>query len=132
MSCNCFIVPQDVLRRLASDPELSDEVRRGLTYTAALSEQMRLVRTQVASLSLTAMQLVSPTPKVKPPLPKKHVLPISNVDDCHHGTTLPGTPVANPGTSADGGRSSDPSPRRRRSPSSTGTSSSATPLMPIT
>jgi Zn-dependent metalloprotease len=101
MACSCFIVPQEVLRRLASDPALSDELRHGLGYTAALSEQIRAVRNQHATLTLTEMQMVKPFPLPKP-FPKPHPLPACQVYDCHHGTTLPGAQVPNPGTSADG------------------------------
>jgi Zn-dependent metalloprotease len=99
MSCKCSIIPQDVLERLAADPELSEELRRGAAYTAAISQKIREVRDQQAALTLTAMR--TPGPAAHAPLPKIHVLPACNVFDCHHGTTLPGAAVANPGTSAD-------------------------------
>ena len=100
MPCSCFIVPDEVLRRLAADAELSEELRRGCEYTAAMSAQVRLVRQQHAMLTLTANQLVKPFPPG--PFPRPHHLPAGQVYDCHHGTTLPGALVANPGTSADG------------------------------
>lgn len=101
MPCTCFIVPQDVLTRLAADPELSEELRRGLSYTAAISQQMRAVRQQRAALSLMEMQLPAAFARATP-FPKIHVPPACNVYDCHHGTTLPGAQVANPNTSTDG------------------------------
>jgi Zn-dependent metalloprotease len=100
MTCSCFIVPQDVLERLAGDPELSDELRRGLADTAALSDQFRAVRQQQAALSLAALRL--PVTSKRKPTPKPHALPASNVYDCRNGTTLPGSQLTNPGTSADG------------------------------
>lgn len=101
MTCNCFIVPQDVLKRLAADPNLSEELRRGLAYTAAISEQMRAVRQQQTALTLATMQLPAAFPAPAPP-PPIHFLPACNVYDCHHGTTLPGTQIADPKNSADG------------------------------
>ena len=100
MSCNCFIIPQDVLRRLASDTELTDEVRRGMTYTAVMSDQVRAVRQQHGLLTLTAMQTLAPV-NLRTPRPLPHTPPACNVFDVHHGTTLPGAQVANPGASAD-------------------------------
>src|SRR4051812_24890564 len=97
MSCKCFIVPDDVLRRLAADPELSDEVRQNLHHTAELSERVRAVRDQQGALTLTAMSL----PMQQRAVPAAHGLPQGQVFDCHTGTTLPGTAVANPGSSAD-------------------------------
>ena len=101
MSCTCFIVPTDVLKRFAADPELSEELRRGFDYSAAISSQLRVVREQRAELSLMLMQLPAPFARATP-LPKLHALPANHVYDLHHGTTLPGTQVANPGSSTDG------------------------------
>jgi Zn-dependent metalloprotease len=110
MACNCFIVPQDVLLRFASDPELSEELRRGFAYTAAISEQIRAVRQQQATLTLTTNQLTFPGPVPIPvPVPPIHLPPIHlhlppacQVYTCNHGTTLPGTLVPNPWSSTDG------------------------------
>lgn len=100
MACGCCIIPDDVLLRFASDPELSDESRTALHHTAALSGQIRALRQQNAALSLTAIQL--PLPKSPIPFPLPHLLPAAHVFDCHHTTTLPGVQVANPGSSPDG------------------------------
>ena len=99
MACSCFIIPDDVLERFASDPELSDEVRQNFHHSAAISKRVRAVRDQNNALTLTAISLPFPRPPFPFPLP--HRLPIGQVFDCHHGTTLPGAAVANPGTSAD-------------------------------
>ncbi len=99
MACRCFIIPDDVLRRFGSDPELSDELRQSFHHTAELSRQVRAVRDQHAALTLTAISLPFPKPPI--PVPVPHVLPPGLVFDCHTGTTLPGAPVANPGSSAD-------------------------------
>src|SRR5262249_57168460 len=47
----------------------------------------------------SAISLPFPRPAI--PIPVPHVLPPGQVFDCHTGTTLPGTSVANPGSSAD-------------------------------
>jgi Zn-dependent metalloprotease len=99
MSCRCFIIPDDVLRRFAADPELADDVRQSFHHTAEISRQMRAVREQNALLTLTASSLPFPKPSI--PIPVPHVLPPGQAFDCHHGTTLPGTPVPNPGSSPD-------------------------------
>lgn len=100
MSCGCFIIPDDVLLRFASDPDLSDEVRQALHHTAAISKRVRALRTENAALTLTAIQL--PLPRIPIPFPRPHILPAAHVYDCHHTTSLPGVQVANPGASADG------------------------------
>ena len=100
MTCSCFIIPDDVLERFAADPELSNEVRQNFHHSAALSRGLRKVRDQNNALTLTAISLPIPIPPFPFPLP--HRLPIGQVFDCHHTTTLPGTAVVNPGTSADG------------------------------
>lgn len=101
MTCNCFIIPDEILQHYASDPELSNEVRQNFSRTASLSRQMRLVRDQ--STLLTQMALNIPLPFPRPfPFPKLHLLPPSEIHDLHHGTTLPGAGVPNPGGSPDG------------------------------
>src|SRR5215470_3946367 len=90
MSCRCFIIPDDVLRRFAADPELADEVRQSLHRTAELSRQVRAVREQHALLTLTAISL--PGPPTPSPAPAPHAPPAGQVFDCHTGTSLPGTP----------------------------------------
>jgi Zn-dependent metalloprotease len=100
MTCNCFIIPDDVLERFASDPDLADEVRQNFHHSVALSRGIRAVRDQNNALTLTAISLPFPRPPFPFPLP--HRLPVGQVFDCHHGTTLPGAAVANPGTSPDG------------------------------
>jgi Zn-dependent metalloprotease len=99
MACGCLIVPDDVLIRLASDPEISDSVRQGLHHSVQISAQFRAVREAHNALTQTAMALPLPRPPI--PFPRPHPLPPANVYDCHHTTSLPGAPVANPGTSTD-------------------------------
>jgi len=97
MTCRCFIIPDDVLRRFGSDPELSDELRQSFHHTAEISRQMRAVRDQHAALTLTAMSL--PIPHL--PVPAPHAPPPGQVFDCHTSMTLPGSPVSNPANAAD-------------------------------
>jgi len=44
MACSCFIIPQDVLTRFASDRELSEEIRRIFNATANVSKEIRALR----------------------------------------------------------------------------------------
>jgi len=104
MRCSCFIVPQDVLKRFASDPELTEEVRANFAQTAAVSAQVRALREQHTAFALAAIPLPHPLPWPWPPIPRLpiHLLPPSVVYDCQHGVSLPGVLVSNPATSADG------------------------------
>lgn len=51
MPCMCFIVPREVLARLAQDKELSAELRKGLFDTAQISHEIRDLRSQAAKLT---------------------------------------------------------------------------------
>jgi len=102
MKCSCFIIPQDVLKKFASDPELSAEVRANFAHTAAVSQQVRALREQHTALSLIVKPIPLPLPWPHPPWPPLHLLPPSVMFDCQHGVSLPGVPVDNPTTSADG------------------------------
>jgi len=105
MTCGCCIVPDEVLTRLASDPALSDDVRQNLRHSAQISTNFRSIRQQHNALTLTTLSLAlprSPFPIPTPiPVPKLHLLPPAQVYDCHHSTSMPGAPVANPGGSTD-------------------------------
>lgn len=95
--CSCFIVPHDVLTRFASDPGLPNTLRQNLLHSAQISAHFRALREQHNALTQTAISLPLP----RPPSPHPHVLPPDHVYDCQHHTSLPGAPVANPGSSAD-------------------------------
>jgi Zn-dependent metalloprotease len=99
MACGCSIVPHDVLIRLASDPTLTDAVRQALHHSAQIGAHIRAVREQNNLLTQAALSL--PLPQARMPVSTPHTWPADHVYDCHHTTTLPGAPVANPGTSAD-------------------------------
>jgi Zn-dependent metalloprotease len=96
-ACGCFIVPHDVLTRFASDPALPTALRQSLLHSAQISSQLRTLREQYNTLTQTLTSLPLP----RPPLPRPHALPPDQVYDCQHHTSLPGAPVANPGSSAD-------------------------------
>ena len=86
MSCSCFIVPADALRKLATDKKLSAAVRQAASDTARISADIRKLRDQANALSITAMA-VAGVPKA---LTKT---PAVTVYDCKHTQTLPGTLV---------------------------------------
>ena len=95
MSCACFIIPADVLTRLAGDKKLPPETRKALMDSARISDAMRSVRTQNSLLSAVTQsmghglgQVVAAAPKV-------------SVDDCKNKSNLPGTPLASPKSSKD-------------------------------
>src|SRR5262249_9443413 len=97
MTCSCFIVPHDALTRLASDPGLPTTLRQGLLHSAQISAHFRALREQPNALTQTAISLPLPHPRA----PSPHVLPPAQVFNCRHHTSLPGAPVANPGSSTD-------------------------------
>lgn len=95
---SCTIIPEDVLKRFADDPELSAELRQHFQNALALDAQMRAVRQTVAQLTLEAMHTnrlagFAPTAVA--------VAPAITVFDCRHSTTLPGVPIPNPASSPD-------------------------------
>jgi len=94
MSCTCFIVPSDVLERLAADPELAADLRRTALETATISDQIRKVRDEANALTGVTMALGLAPATVA-------LAPVVTVFDCKHQQTLPGTPVPNPGSSND-------------------------------
>jgi hypothetical protein len=93
MSCTCFIVPSDVLERLAADPELAANLRRTASETATISDQIRKVRDEANALTGVTMALGLAPAAVA-------LAPVVTVFDCKHQQTLPGTPVPNPGGAA--------------------------------
>src|SRR5437588_3786530 len=94
MSCNCSIIPNDVLRRLAQDATLPNESRQALSRTALIDAAVRKLRQQ--SLELTTL-----THSIAPTLEAVAPTPAVTVYNCHHTHTLPGTPVPHPVTSTD-------------------------------
>jgi Zn-dependent metalloprotease len=94
MSC-CFIVPPDVLKRLARDRSLSANERAALLDTLQFEKEWRRHRDANARASVARMQLASAAP-VNGAAPPPSIL----VYDCAHGTSLPGKPVSAPGNDA--------------------------------
>jgi Zn-dependent metalloprotease len=95
--CTCFIIPPKVLERFAKDKDLSAQQRQFFIDAAKLEKDWRKARTVVgkfANLSRSILPTaVSAAATATPPT----VL----VFDCGNGTTLPGTPITNPGASSD-------------------------------
>ena len=60
MSCTCFIIPPDVLKKLGADKKLSARVRDAAENTAKVSAEVRRLRTQAVALtSVSAFAAVS-------------------------------------------------------------------------
>lgn len=94
LACGCFIIPKDVLDRFARDASLSAATRKAFADTSDQEAIWRKLRaaSNVATKETLAVRGVSATVA---PAPKVSVY------DCANTTALPGTPVANPGSSAD-------------------------------
>src|SRR5258706_4667085 len=92
--CGCFIVPQDVLERLANDKKLTEAERESFATTAKFEKEWRKVRVAQSKLAMAAQSILPQTVAAAAP-------PVILAFDCKHGTTLPGVPVGNPGSSAD-------------------------------
>ncbi|MEO8613912.1 MAG: M4 family metallopeptidase [Luteolibacter sp.] len=96
-SCQCFIIPSNVLKRFAKDKDLTTDQRKSFSDAVLLEKEWRKVRTAKSKFTAIAQQIlptnISATALTAPP-----AVPIFN---CNHTTSLPGTPVASPGTSVD-------------------------------
>jgi len=97
MACNCFIVPNEVLIRFATDPTLPSASRQSLLNSAQISSQLRTLRDEHNAL----IRLAISQPLQQPPSPEPHALPPAQAYDCRHRTSLPGRRVAHPENSAD-------------------------------
>ena len=94
MTCHCSIIPGDVLKRFAEDKKLSEQERKNFADAALVDVQMRRLRIEAGKLtSITATLARAPVAAV--------ASPAITVADCNHSQTLPGSPVANPGSSSD-------------------------------
>ncbi|MEI6708235.1 MAG: M4 family metallopeptidase [Methylococcales bacterium] len=95
MSCTCFIIPKDILEKLAKDPELSEELRNASARTARISTDLRNLRDQAIKLTSTMIAgNFAPTIALA-------AFPAVTVYDCKHHQTTPGVSVPNPSNSAD-------------------------------
>lgn len=93
-SCTCFIVPNDVLKRLASDKKLNASQREAAADTAKFSAELRKLRDQENLLTGLARGMAV-TAKVVASAPKVTVY------DSGNSHSLPGTPLPSPGSSSD-------------------------------
>ena len=91
----CFIVPPRVLERLARDRRLSAEERRSLLDTLRFEHEWRRQRDANVRASAARSLLASAAPSNGAAGP-----PSIQVYDCGHGTSLPGKPIAAPGSDA--------------------------------
>ncbi len=96
-ACRCFIIPHDVLERFAKDKKLSTEERKTFADTLQFEKEWRKVRNAHSKLARLAKKILpsglSAAAAAAPP--------VITVFNCAHGNTLPGTPLANPGSSSD-------------------------------
>lgn len=95
MSCQCFIIPKDVLERYSKDDSLPEAERKQFADAANFESEWRKARAINAKLAVSGQNMLeSAFLAVFPP-------PVL-VSDCKNGTVLSGTPVPNPGNSSDG------------------------------
>lgn len=96
MRCQCFIIPKDVLDRLSKDKSLSADQRQAFADAAKFEVHWRKVRDAQIKLTAAADTLLGSVAL------EAAAAPVISVFNCNNGTSLPGTAVANPGSSADG------------------------------
>lgn len=94
MSCLCKFIPDEVLTRLANDPNVKNFDRDALQRTLAVDREMRLVREANSSLTASSSMIAESLA----PLAKKPAIKLFN---CQHGSILPGVAVPNPQASGD-------------------------------
>ena len=92
--CSCFIVPKAVLELLSQDLSLPEETRKALADTGATEATWRKLRTANVEATKAKMAIRGIGAALA-------TSPVVTVFDCHHTTSLPGTPVANPAGSTD-------------------------------
>jgi Zn-dependent metalloprotease len=95
--CTCFIVPQRVLERFARDRKLTAEQRRYFSDAVKLEQDWRSARVATAKVATLSRSILPTGMSAVAAAAPPSIL----VFDCKHGTTLPGSPIANPGASAD-------------------------------
>ena len=92
----CFIIPTKVLKKFAKDKKLSAKARKEFADAVKFEAQWRKardVRNDVTQASQKLLLNAAPAAIPSPP----HV----SVYNCSHRTSLPGTLMTNPGSSAD-------------------------------
>ena len=95
--CGCFIIPKRLLARFAKDRKLSAEERRLFANAVKLESQWRDARIATAAFANQARSVLPTGMDAVAAAAAPSVL----VFDCRNGNTLPGTPVASPGSSSD-------------------------------
>lgn len=95
--CTCFIIPQRVLERFAKDKKLSAQQRQYFVDAAKLEVDWRRARSAACKFALRSRAVLPTAVSALAAAATPSVL----VFDCGHGTTLPGTPIASPGSSTD-------------------------------
>jgi Zn-dependent metalloprotease len=94
MQCGCTIIPADVLEKLSHDKKLSTDERKSFADTAQFDSNWRKVRALRTKTTASAQSLLASGVALA-------AAPAVTVFDCKKTTSLPGTPVASPGTAAD-------------------------------
>ncbi|MFT3906203.1 MAG: M4 family metallopeptidase [Steroidobacteraceae bacterium] len=93
LPCGCFIVPRSVLERFAQDRSLRPTTRQAFARTRDLDpiwRQLRCAHTEAAQARLLLI-----------PCAELATTPLVTVYTCDHSTSLPGAPIAKPGSSSD-------------------------------
>src|SRR5574340_1405921 len=94
MACTCFILPSDVLSRLAQDKGLDTHLRKSLFDTAQISHELRDLRNQAARFTCVALAHAGYPAELA-------ISPMVTVYNCKHTSTPPGVPVPHPQKSSD-------------------------------
>jgi Zn-dependent metalloprotease len=81
--------------RLSNDTAYSADIRRGLAEAAQFDIEVRKLREQ-------SRKVTRASSAASPAFAALAAAPSITVNDCRNSMTLPGLPIANPGTSADG------------------------------
>lgn len=95
--CSCFIVPERVLEQFAKDERLTDQQRQFFADAARLERAWRNGRTATAKAATMSQSILPTAVTALATAAPPSIL----VFDCAHGTSLPGSPVSNPGASTD-------------------------------
>ncbi|WP_159912077.1 M4 family metallopeptidase [Pantoea sp. 18069] len=91
--CQCQFIPDDVLKRWACDPQLSEEICKNADYSARLTQHLRDIRLQTKRLAGFLLETH--------PLSTLTENPEVTLFDCKQTLSLPGSQVRDPATSAD-------------------------------
>ncbi len=99
MGCYCQIIPADVFEKLSKDKKFDADERKAFADAAALEKKWREARLKQTKLShFVSSNAISAGLVGQNALAAAPAVPVF---DCKNTTSLPGTPVANPGSAAD-------------------------------